>query len=104
MDNSNVIKPKHYHTCGIETIEAMRRIWGKEAVILFCHMNSFKYRMRAGKKDDANTDLAKAEYYESYAQKLEVGGAATDGDVYEYTRRVIRELGAIPQDRTHETD
>jgi hypothetical protein len=50
----------------------MLSIYGKEAVIHFCLLNSFKYRMRAGLKDDAIRDIEKALWYEKKAKELEI--------------------------------
>lgn len=59
--------PEHYkgkHEC----IDIMRMLYGDEAVKAFCRCNSFKYRFRAGKKpgEEAEKDIAKAEWYEDY--------------------------------------
>lgn len=71
MENTNcVAHPSHYNALGIEALVMMEKIWGQEDVITFCRMNSFKYRLRAGHKDDAVQDIEKALYYENYAQKL----------------------------------
>jgi hypothetical protein len=53
-------------------IDMMLSIYGKEAVIHFCLLNSFKYRMRAGHKDDAVRDIEKALWYEKKAKELEI--------------------------------
>lgn len=59
--------PSHYqgqHEC----IDLMRKTFGDEAVAAFCKCNAYKYRFRAGKKEgeDAELDIAKAEWYENY--------------------------------------
>jgi hypothetical protein len=64
-------KEPHYNQQPIEVIDMMLSIYGKEAVIHFCLLNSFKYRMRAGHKDDAVRDIEKAVWYEKKAKELE---------------------------------
>jgi hypothetical protein len=65
-------KEPHYNQQPIEVIDMMLSIYGKEAVIHFCLLNSFKYRMRAGHKDDAVRDIEKAVWYEKKAKELEI--------------------------------
>jgi hypothetical protein len=65
-------KELHYNHQPIEVIDMMLSIYGKEAVIHFCLLNSFKYRMRAGHKDDAVRDIEKAVWYEKKAKELEI--------------------------------
>jgi hypothetical protein len=65
------MKEPHYNHQPIEVIDMMLSIYGKEAVIHFCLLNSFKYRMRAGHKDDAIKDIEKAVWYEKKAKELE---------------------------------
>ncbi|MBP5432175.1 MAG: DUF3310 domain-containing protein [Ruminococcus sp.] len=59
--------PSHYqgkHEC----IEVMRAMFGDEAVKGFCKCNAYKYRFRAGLKDESKyeEDIKKAEWYEDY--------------------------------------
>ena len=63
--------PDHYQHGGLETIEMMARIWGNEGVALFCRMNAFKYRMRAGYKDNVAQEIEKAKWYENKALEYE---------------------------------
>lgn len=63
--------PAHYqgkHEC----IEVMRALFGDRAVADFCRCNSFKYRFRADGKGGAE-DIRKAEWYEDYLMKMNVG-------------------------------
>lgn len=49
----------------------MKDIWGVEKYIAFCEMNSFKYRMRAGKEGQPlETDILKAQWYEQQVEEL----------------------------------
>jgi len=64
-------KEPHYNQQPIEVLDMMLAVYGKEAVIHFCLLNSFKYRMRAGHKDDAIKDIEKAKWYEKKAKELE---------------------------------
>lgn len=69
-DNS-VDHPSHYNDYDVEVIEMMRRIWGDDAVKTFCKLNAFKYRMRAGHKDDLEQDLKKEQWYLDFIEQLE---------------------------------
>ena len=50
--------PQHYKTYDVETIS-------------FCKLNAFKYRMRAGHKDNAEQDINKALWYENKLKELQ---------------------------------
>jgi len=67
---SDVINPSHYN--GTQTLDRMIAVFGVEAVINFCEINAFKYRMRAGKKENnpIDQDIKKALWYESKAEEL----------------------------------
>ena len=62
--------PQHYTTYDVETIDMMLRIWGVQETISFCKLNAFKYRMRAGHKDNAQQDIDKALWYENKMKEL----------------------------------
>lgn len=65
-------EPSHYKNQSIETIDMMVRIWGAKAVVLFCEINAFKYRMRVGSKEGESIedDIKKAQWYEQRANEL----------------------------------
>ncbi len=68
----NINHPEHYqgkHEC----IDIMRVLFGDEAVKGFCKCNAFKYRFRAGRKEEntADQDILKAEWYENYLFEME---------------------------------
>lgn len=65
--------PNHYNTYDVETIDMMRRIWGDDAVALWCKLTAFKYRMRLGAKpnNSIEQDLKKEKFYLDYASRLE---------------------------------
>lgn len=67
---SNVNHPSHYNQQGIEVIDLMLKSFGRQAVLDFCLLNAFKYRMRAGYKGDAHEDIAKAMWYEAKIKEL----------------------------------
>ena len=69
----NVNHPSHYAQYPLEVIEMMVRIWGKEKVATFCEINAFKYRMRAGHKDNVGQDLGKEAWYLEKAKELREG-------------------------------
>ena len=68
---NGVNHPTHYQG-KYECIDLMRVLYGDEAVAGFCKCNAYKYRFRAGKKEgeDAQKDIAKAEWYEDYLMTL----------------------------------
>lgn len=56
--------PRHYNREGaIECIDEMEIIFGPEFVSHFCLGNVFKYRYRAGLKNDGYEDLEKSDWY-----------------------------------------
>lgn len=69
--SDNVNHPSHYQKEGHkECISEMIEKYGEVPVYWFCMLNAYKYEYRAGLKDDAETDLKKAEWYRNYACKL----------------------------------
>ena len=69
-ESEQVNHPEHYNATSTEVLVMMEAVWGKEAVRQFCEMNAFKYRMRAGYKGEAATDIEKALWYERRARAL----------------------------------
>ena len=70
MSMEQVNHPQHYTTYDVETLDMMIRIWGIQETISFCKLNAFKYRMRAGHKDNAQQDIDKALWYENKMKEL----------------------------------
>lgn len=66
----NVNHPSHYTKGKIEVIDMMLKVFGKEVVINYCDLNAFKYRMRAGYKNDIVEDINKAMWYENKSKEL----------------------------------
>ena len=68
----NVNHPNHYNNYSKEVIDMMEDIWGTEALITFCEMNAFKYRMRMGTKPDNSIeqDMDKESWYLNKAKSL----------------------------------
>lgn len=73
---TSLSRASHYNQQPIEVIDMMLAVYGKEAVKHFCLLNSFKYRMRAGHKDDALQDIEKAKWYEAKAKEIDGTPAA----------------------------
>lgn len=67
--------PAHYKKNGKECIDLMREEYGDDAVYNFCICNAFKYKFRAGYKagNSMEQDLAKANWYKNYADRLMEG-------------------------------
>ena len=70
INMEQVNHPQHYTTYDVETLDMMIRIWGIKETISFCKLNAFKYRMRAGHKDNAQQDINKALWYENKMKEL----------------------------------
>ena len=47
MENNNIDHPVHYCNGGMECIDEMLTVFGREAVKHFCLLNVWKYRKRA---------------------------------------------------------
>lgn len=69
--SKNVNHPDHYKTHSLECIDEMVIVFGLDAVIDFCKCNAWKYRYRAGNKDDIQQDLAKSDWYINKAKELQ---------------------------------
>ena len=66
----NVNHPKHYNRKGgMECIDEMILVFGKEAVKHFCLCNAWKYRYRAADKN-GEEDLKKSDWYLSKYKEL----------------------------------
>ena len=59
-----VINPSHYDMMGANTIEILAAAMTEAEWRGFCLGNTLKYRIRAGKKDDLQQDIDKANNYE----------------------------------------
>jgi pyruvate/2-oxoglutarate dehydrogenase complex dihydrolipoamide acyltransferase (E2) component len=77
---NNVNHPQHYanNGYGVEAIEIMRRVFGDADVTVFCKLNAFKYRLRAGRKEGspAAQDLEKEQWYLAKLRDMSAAGAA----------------------------
>lgn len=73
VDYEEVNHPQHYNNYDVEVIDMMERIFGKEETAIFCKLNAFKYRMRAGTKPNqsAEKDLNKEQWYLNKKKELE---------------------------------
>lgn len=64
--------PDHYKAGMLECIDVMLQLYGKDAVLNFCMLNSFKYQWRCNKKESCKDDLKKARWYtDKYLEILE---------------------------------
>lgn len=68
----NVNHPNHYTNGGMECIEEMVMIFGKEAVMNFCICNAWKYRRRALYKN-GEEDIQKSHWYLAKYKELKEG-------------------------------
>lgn len=63
--------PQHYADSKVECIDAMVQVFGKEAVMNYCLINSFKYEWRRKDKDNESQDVQKALwYFDKYKELL----------------------------------
>lgn len=69
IKKETVNHPHHYNQGDIECIDAMVAAYGKEAVSIFCLLNSFKYLWRMEHKN-GKEDLDKAIWYLKKRQEL----------------------------------
>lgn len=58
-----VNSPEHYQANGLECIDIMLKLYGLDAVLNFCMLNSFKYQFRCNKKGNCKQDLKKSRWY-----------------------------------------
>lgn len=65
-----VNRPEHYAKTKVECIDAMERIFGKEAVIAFATLNMWKYLWRRKDKDNEEQDIQKALWYFDKTKEL----------------------------------
>ena len=62
-DNIDIVNhPSHYTSSGMECIDEMIILYGKEETMSFCKLNCHKYRKRAMDKG-GRTDLKKSDWY-----------------------------------------
>lgn len=65
-----VNKPEHYTNRRRDVFDQMVDLFGKEAMVNYCEITAFKYRMRAGYKNDIAEDINKALWYENKLKEL----------------------------------
>ncbi len=59
-----VKNPKHYQLMGgVEVIQVIAGSMTKESFFGYCLGNKLKYRLRAGKKDNIEQEIGKADFY-----------------------------------------
>lgn len=63
--------PSHYTQGGMECIDEMVLIFGIEATMNFCLLNTWKYRKRAPFKGKPEEDIAKSDWYLAKYKELE---------------------------------
>lgn len=64
--------PEHYKIGDLECLDVMLHLYGKEAILHFCMLNSFKYQWRCNVKGKCVEDLKKSRWYlNKYLELLE---------------------------------
>jgi hypothetical protein len=77
LAKENVNHPKHYNReGGMECIDEMILVFGKEAVRNFCLCNAWKYRYRAADKN-GEEDLKKSDWYLNKYKELKEESSLT---------------------------
>ena len=67
-DYNSVSKPAHYNQGeGIECIDYIKQILGKEGFVAYCRGNQMKYQHRAFYKGSPVEDMEKAHQYQAWA-------------------------------------
>jgi len=71
LDEYNAVdKPFHYnHSDGVECIDYIKQVLGKEGFVAYCRGNVMKYNHRAFYKGNPTEDMAKAEQYLAWANE-----------------------------------
>lgn len=80
LENNNIDHPAHYCNGGMECIDEMLTVFGREAVKHFCLLNVWKYRKRALYKN-GEEDLKKADWYMKKLVELEGNENERNGKV-----------------------
>lgn len=75
-DGDNVNHPQHYEHGGMECIDEMLLIFGKDATMDFCALNAWKYRKRAMYKGTPEEDMKKSDAYLRCYKSLKEKGIA----------------------------
>lgn len=70
VSNDPVNHPSHYTQGKVECIDAMEQIFGRDAVISFSILNSWKYLWRRKDKGNESQDIQKAIRYFDIAKEL----------------------------------
>lgn len=85
--------PSHYNRYTIEAVEMARRIWGDEAMKTAAEITAFFYRMRLGLKPENSVEqeLAKEDFWLSYAKKMEDNITGKHVKVHDGTKAVLND-------------
>ena len=76
-DVDMVNTPPHYTEHGMECIDEMILVFGKEAVMNFCLCNCWKYRYRAPYKGDTEENMEKSRWYLNKYKELKNSSTIT---------------------------
>ena len=70
-ESDSVNHPSHYQG-DYECIDVMKAMFGEFELMIFCKLNVYKYRFRAGKKTGSSLeeDMKKAKWYENKYMEL----------------------------------
>lgn len=85
--------PSHYNIEGKrECIEAMKEDYGHYITAIFCLMSAYKYLYRAGIKEGESQkdDIAKAQWYFDYQEKLSYDFDENTVALYKYVEKELK--------------
>ena len=90
-EKETVNHPSHYNReDAIECIEEMELIFGTEAVMTFCLLNTWKYRYRAADKNGSN-DLEKSDWYMNKYKELKEKSTKSNNSTFTITALPYKE-------------
>lgn len=97
VEKETVNHPSHYNReDAIECIEEMELIFGTEAVMTFCLLNTWKYRYRAADKNGTN-DLEKSDWYMNKYKELKEKGIQKLKTIIESPNYINTKYSVNPQ-------
>lgn len=92
---SMINHPMHYNReNAIECIDEMELVFGAEATATFCLLNCWKYRYRAGLKNDGFEDIEKSDWY--IRKYKELREKISSADTSHFTISEISNKNSLP--------
>lgn len=67
----NEASPHYSMVDGVEAIERLEEMYSREELAIWAKITAMKYRLRIGRKDDANKEVTKIQTFEAYYKYLQ---------------------------------